>query len=112
MVACAPWGAAGEFAASRHGALTRSQAAERGISSRVVSRLLRDGVLDEPTPAFWWFGVLRPRGTRGCTSQHWLVTVLVPLASDLPPASATSTAMVPVRWNCFSRTADIPGSMT
>ena len=30
MVACAPWGAAGEFAASRHGALTRSQAAENG----------------------------------------------------------------------------------
>ena len=58
MVACAPWGAAGEFAASRHGALTRSQAAERGISSRVVSRLLRDGVLDEPSP-----GVLVVRGT-------------------------------------------------
>lgn len=50
MVACAPWGAAGEFAASRHGALTRSQAAAHGISSRVIQRLLRDGVLSEPVP--------------------------------------------------------------
>lgn len=50
MVACAPWGAAGEFAASRHGALTRSQAAEKGISSNVVHRLLRDCVLIEPMP--------------------------------------------------------------
>ena len=50
MVACAPWGAAGEFAASRHGALTRSQAAAQGISSRVIQRLLRDRVLDERVP--------------------------------------------------------------
>lgn len=50
MVACAPWGAAGEFAASRHGALTRSQAADNGISKQVVSRLLRDRVLAEPVP--------------------------------------------------------------
>ena len=50
MVACAPWGAAGEFAASRHGALTRSQAAEKGISSKVVHRLLRDRVVIEPVP--------------------------------------------------------------
>jgi very-short-patch-repair endonuclease len=50
MVACAPWGAAGEFAASRHGALTRSQAAASGISSKVIQRLLRDRVLTEPVP--------------------------------------------------------------
>ena len=50
MVACAPWGAAGEFAASRHGALTRSQAADNAISSRVIRRLLRDGTLMEPAP--------------------------------------------------------------
>jgi very-short-patch-repair endonuclease len=48
MVACAPWGAAGEFAASHHGVLTRSQAAARGISKRVVDRLLRDESIDEP----------------------------------------------------------------
>ena len=50
MVACIPLGNAGEFAASRHGALTRSQAADNGISSKVVQRLLRDHVLTEPVP--------------------------------------------------------------
>ena len=50
MVACAPWGTAGEFAASRHGALTRSQAAAHGVSSRVIQRLMRDHVLSEPVP--------------------------------------------------------------
>jgi very-short-patch-repair endonuclease len=50
MVACAPWGSAGEFAASHHGALTRSQAAECGITSKVIRRLLRDRVLCEPVP--------------------------------------------------------------
>src|SRR5258706_10720897 len=50
MVACAPWGSAGEFAASHRGALTRRQAAENGISSKVVQRLLRDRMLSEPIP--------------------------------------------------------------
>jgi very-short-patch-repair endonuclease len=50
MVACAPWGAAGEFAASRHGVLTRSQAADNGISAKVIRRLLRDHGLVEPAP--------------------------------------------------------------
>lgn len=50
MVACARWGAAGELAASRHGALTRSQAADKGISFRVIERLLRDEGLIEPAP--------------------------------------------------------------
>ena len=42
MVACSPFGPAGEFAASRHGALTRSQAASFGLSSKAIRRLLRD----------------------------------------------------------------------
>ena len=71
MVAYAPWGAAGEFAASRHGALTRSQAAEMGISSRVVSRLLRNQVLDEPTP-----GVLVVRGSPPTWHQRLYVATL------------------------------------
>jgi very-short-patch-repair endonuclease len=50
MVACAPWGAAGEFAASRHGVLTRSQAADNEVSEKVIRRLLRDRDLTEPTP--------------------------------------------------------------
>ncbi|HEX2782224.1 MAG TPA: AbiEi antitoxin N-terminal domain-containing protein [Ilumatobacteraceae bacterium] len=68
MVACAPWGAAGEFAASRHGALTRSQAAERGISKRVVERLLRDAWIDERAP-----GVLVVRGAPPTWQQRMYV---------------------------------------
>lgn len=50
MTACRPFGLAGELAASRHGVFTRSQAADRGISHRAVSRLLRDDHLREPVP--------------------------------------------------------------
>jgi very-short-patch-repair endonuclease len=71
MVACAPWGAAGEFAASRHGALTRSQAAEKGISKRVVARLLRDESIDEPAP-----GVLVVRGAPPTWEQKLYVATL------------------------------------
>ncbi len=71
MVACAPWGAAGEFAASRHGALTRSQAADNGISSRVIQRLLRDHVLNEPAP-----GVLVVVGSVPSWHQHLYVATL------------------------------------
>ena len=71
MVACAPWGAAGEFAASRHGALTRSQAAENGISSKVVHRLLRDRVLIEPVP-----GVLVVVGSVSTWRQRLYVATL------------------------------------
>lgn len=71
MVACAPWGAAGEFAASRHGVLTRSQAAECGISSKVIQRLKRDGELDEPVP-----GVLVVRGSVPTWRQRLYVATL------------------------------------
>ena len=71
MVACAPWGTAGEFAASRHGALTRSQAAENGISRRVVDRLLRDESVDEPMP-----GVLVVRGAPPTWHQRLYVATL------------------------------------
>jgi very-short-patch-repair endonuclease len=50
MVARSPFGPAGEFAATRHGALTRSQAADHGLSAKVVNRLKRDGALTEPVP--------------------------------------------------------------
>lgn len=71
MVACAPWGAAGEFAASRHGVLTRSQAADNGISSRVIQRLLRDGGLYEPVP-----GVLVVSGSVPSWRQRLYVATL------------------------------------
>jgi very-short-patch-repair endonuclease len=73
MVACAPWGAAGEFAASRHGVITRSQAAEYGISRTVLARLVRDQVLDEPVP-----GVLVVRGSPPTWRQRLLVAILEP----------------------------------
>ena len=50
MPAPAPWGAAGELAASRHGVLTRHQAADNGISAKVILRLLRTGHVREPVP--------------------------------------------------------------
>jgi very-short-patch-repair endonuclease len=45
-----PWGAAGEFAASRHGVTTRAQAATFGVTKHVVSRLIRQQILTEPVP--------------------------------------------------------------
>ena len=48
MFACAHWGAVGEFAASRHGVITRKQAAELGVSPAVVSRRVAQGYLREP----------------------------------------------------------------
>jgi len=50
MVACSPFGPAGEFAAARHGALTRRQAAIEGLTPIIINRLLRDRVLEEPVP--------------------------------------------------------------
>ena len=48
MFVCAHWGAVGEFAASRHGAVSRQQAAELGLSAKVIARYLREGHLTEP----------------------------------------------------------------
>jgi very-short-patch-repair endonuclease len=50
MITCAQWGAVGEFAASRHGVVTRSQAAELGVSAKVIARLKSCGHLHEPLP--------------------------------------------------------------
>jgi hypothetical protein len=44
------FGAVAEFAASRHGVITRHQAADMGMSWRVVRTRLREGVLREPRP--------------------------------------------------------------
>ena len=85
MVACSPFGPAGEFAASRHGAVTRSQAAENGLSSKVVRRLLRDRVLDEPVP-----GVLVVVGSPSTWQQQLYVATLASKRSGL--AGARSAA--------------------
>jgi very-short-patch-repair endonuclease len=71
MVACSPFGPAGEFAASRHGALTRSQAANHGLTDKVVRRLVRDGVVTEPVP-----GVLVVTGSPPTWHQRLYVATL------------------------------------
>lgn len=50
MFASTPWGAVGEFAASRHGVVSRQQAAGLGMSGKVVARLKASGHLCEPLP--------------------------------------------------------------
>ncbi|MGB8859158.1 MAG: type IV toxin-antitoxin system AbiEi family antitoxin domain-containing protein [Ilumatobacteraceae bacterium] len=50
MPACTILGAVGELAASRHGAFTRSQAAEHGLDRAALTRLRQRGVLLEPAP--------------------------------------------------------------
>ena len=85
MVACSPFGPAGEFAASRHGALTRSQAADHGLTPKVVTRLLRDHVLTEPTP-----GVLVMVGSPGTWRQRLYVATLASKGAGV--AAARSAA--------------------
>ena len=70
MVACSPFGPAGEFAATRHGALTRLAAME-GLTPSIITRLLRDRVLDEPAP-----GVLVVVGSPTTWRQRLYVATL------------------------------------
>lgn len=72
MFACAPWGAVGEFAASRHGALNRRQAASLGLTPKIITRLIRDGHLREPLP-----GVLTVSGAPASWRQQLMVPTLV-----------------------------------
>ena len=65
-------GAVGELAASRHGAFTRRQAADIGISHTTISRLRDRGVLCEPTP-----GVLVIAGMPTTFEQRVYVATLV-----------------------------------
>lgn len=71
MFVCAHWGAVGEFAASRHGALTRSQAADLGLSRKVIGRLKDSGHLAEPLP-----GVLVVVGAPATWEQRLRVATL------------------------------------
>jgi len=71
MVACSPFGPAGEFAASRHGALTRSQAAAQGLTTTTIRRMLRDRILTEPVP-----GVLVVVGSPPTWRQRLYVATL------------------------------------
>jgi hypothetical protein len=71
MVATRPFGPAGEFAASRHGAFTRTQAAQSGLSDKVIRRLLRDELLVEPAA-----GVLVVVGSPATWHQQLYVATL------------------------------------
>ncbi len=71
MTACSPFGPAGEFAASRHGAFSRSQAADLGLTHHIVRRLLRDEHLVEPVP-----GVLVVVGSPPTWQQRLRVATL------------------------------------
>ena len=71
MFTCAQWGAVGEFAASRHGAVTRTQAAGMGVSAKVVKRLKETGHVHEPLP-----GVLVVSGSVATWEQRLIVGTL------------------------------------
>lgn len=71
MIPSTPMGAVGEFAASRHGAFTRKQAAAKDISAKVIARWLRDGHLHEPFP-----GVLVITGSPDTWKQRLMVATL------------------------------------
>jgi very-short-patch-repair endonuclease len=71
MPVITPLGAAGEFAASRHGALSRRQAASFGLSPQVIRRMIRDQHLIEPAP-----GVLVIAGAPATWRQRLKVATL------------------------------------
>ena len=71
MFVCAPWGAVGEFAASRYGVITRKQAAAIGLNRNVVARYLQSGHLREPLS-----GVLVINGAPSTWHQTLLVATL------------------------------------
>jgi len=71
MITSTPWGAVGEFAASRHGAFTRKQAATKDITCKVIARWKRDGFVTEPHP-----GVLVIAGSPNTWRQRLKVATL------------------------------------
>ena len=71
-------GAVGELAASRHGAFTRRQAADIGITHQAISRLRDRGVLLEPAP-----GVLVIAGMPSTYAQRVYVATLANGGSGL-----------------------------
>lgn len=78
-------GAVGEFAASRHGAFTRSQAAENGLGHSAVGRLIRRGVLEEPAP-----GVLLISGAPATFEQRAYIATLANAGRGLVIAGAAA----------------------
>ena len=78
MFASTPWGAVGEFAASRHGVVSRKQAAGLGVSGKVVARMKASGYLSEPLS-----GVLVVVGSVPTCNQRLLVASLASSAAGV-----------------------------
>ncbi len=87
MASSVSLGAVGDVAASHHGATTRRQAAELGLSAHAVTTLIRRGVLDEPAP-----GLLVVRGS--VASPERLLTAASLLAAPHGLVADTSAAWV------------------
>lgn len=71
MPVSAGFGAVGEFAASRHGAFTRRQAAALGLGRNAIARLEQRGFLHEPVP-----GVLVVGGSPPTWHQSLIVATM------------------------------------
>lgn len=71
MPASTEFGAVGEFAASRHGAVTRRQAASLGLGRNAVARLAHRGFLHETVP-----GVLVVTGSPATWNQSLYIATL------------------------------------
>lgn len=85
MTATRPFGPVGEFAASRHGVLSRSQAARLGYSPKVLRRFVAQGMLDEPVP-----GVYVVRGAPPTWRQRLLVATLGSNAATVAAGRASA----------------------
>jgi very-short-patch-repair endonuclease len=83
MVATRPFGPVGEFAASRHGALTRTQAATLGFTRKSVARLITSGIVREPVP-----GVLLVVGSPPTWHQRLYVSTLAANEAGVSAGSA------------------------
>jgi hypothetical protein len=62
----ATWGAVAEFAAPRHGVISRRRAASMGFTAKRISKLLRDGLLHEPLAGVLVFHSSPPSWRQGC----------------------------------------------
>ncbi len=87
MSTSAAFGAAGEFAASHHGVISRSQAARLGVDHRRVARLLRLGVVIEPLPGAIVF-------TASPDTWHRRLAIVLAASGDVAIASHRAAARV------------------
>ena len=78
-------GGLAEFAASRHAAFTRRQAASLSVGSSTLRRMKAQGILDEPVP-----GVLRCSAAPQTWEQHLIIAAMATRVPGLAIATAAS----------------------